>query len=163
MTLPLIWMSSMTVLVWPHGVKYAHTWYKGEARDARLTSTGRMRKKVVFSPSPLPLDYKTVAHLILRAKPPHLPSCSSHKYLIFITLFHAYHFVSCWIHSVPRHKEPAPLRSDTRWVILIKKKKKKGFKSQSGFWLGSSQRYFWIARPRHRHTLLGPVWGQAGP
>ena len=64
----LIWVSTLTVLVWPHRAKYSLTQYERGAKDVRLTSTCRMRK-VVFFPSPLSLDYKNVAHIILRAKP----------------------------------------------------------------------------------------------
>ena len=106
-TLLLIWMSAMTVLIWLYGIKYPLTWYKGRANDISLTSTQRTRKKAVFSPSPLSLDYKNVAHLILKAELLCLPACISHKHPI-LNLLHAYHFVSPWITFVLRHKEPDP-------------------------------------------------------
>ena len=48
----------------------------------------------LFSPSPLSLDYKNVAHLILRAELPSLPACPSHRRPILINLSLAYHIVS---------------------------------------------------------------------
>lgn len=63
---------------------------------------------------PLPLDDKTVAHQILGAELPCLPTCISHKCPILINLFLAYHFVSCWIPSVRRHEEPEP-----QWIQTL--------------------------------------------
>ena len=45
-------------------------------------------------PSPLSLNYKTVARLNLRAEPPRLPVPISDKHPILINLFLAYHFFS---------------------------------------------------------------------
>ncbi len=79
--------------------------YEGGANDVSLEEK-RMRKKSVFSPPPL--DYKNVAHLMLGAEPPCLPTCIPHKGPILINLFLAYHFVSPLIPSVLRHEEPEP-------------------------------------------------------
>ena len=50
--------------------RYPLTGYAGRANDVSLTSTRRKKIK---------LDDKTVAHLSLRAAPPHLPACTPHK------------------------------------------------------------------------------------
>ena len=64
---------------------------------------------------PLSLDNKTVAHQILGADPPCLPSCICHKHPIIISLFLAYHFVSYWIPSARRNEEPN-LSNSRHWV-----------------------------------------------
>ena len=57
-------------------------------------------------PSPLPLDYKNVAHLILRAKPPCLSPWISHRLLVFF-FFLIFNF--CFLGLHPRHMEvPRP-------------------------------------------------------
>ena len=71
-TLLLIWISTRTVLVWPHRLKYSLSGYQGGYSDVSLTSTQRMRKKAIFSYSPLSLEYKNVAHIIFRTE--HLSS-----------------------------------------------------------------------------------------
>ena len=120
-TLLLTWISTITVLVWPHRIKYSFTQYRG-ASEVSLASTRRRRKKVVFSPSLLSLDYKNVAQLILRAELPCLPICIPYKCPILINAFLAYYFVSHWIPSALRYKKIwASVSLDTRWVILISK------------------------------------------
>ena len=82
-TLLLIWISTMTVPVWPHRVKYSLTGCKGEATDISLMSTRRMRKKAVVFPFALIWDYKNVAHLILgQSFFPCLLTCIPHRCLI---------------------------------------------------------------------------------
>ena len=49
----------------------------------KLVNVEKKKKRV-------PLDYKNVAHLILRAEPSCLPTCISHQRLILINLFLAY-------------------------------------------------------------------------
>ena len=124
-TLLLIWISTMTIVVWPCRVQYSLTGYQGGA------PTGRKRKKVVFSPSPLSLDYKNIGHLFLGAEPPHLPTCIPHKHPILIILFLVYHFVSCWIPSVLSHKEPEA-QSARQQVNDSNLGKNCGSKSQTG-------------------------------
>ena len=82
-----------------------------------------------------------VADLILGAESPCLPACISHKHPVLINLFLAYHFVSCWILSVLRHKEPEPQYAQTTgWV------KNHGSTSQPGFRLGLSL-CMWVQVP----------------
>lgn len=104
-TIQLIWISTMTVLVWPHRVRYCLTGYQGGSNDVSLRSTRRMRKKSGFSLSLLSSDYKNVA---LGPEPPLLPARIPHKHPILINKFLAYHFVFCWTHPALRHKEPQP-------------------------------------------------------
>lgn len=152
------WISTMTVLVWPYRVKYSLTPYRG-------ATTQRKRKRQSFLTS-LPLDYKTVIHLILGAEPPCLPACISHKRPILINLFLAYHFVFHWIPSVLRNKEPEPSKCgyqvsdsniktvdsspnlDLGWVWVPACE----FKSWFGSWLGSSHKCCQF------HFYLGCAW-----
>ena len=59
-----------------------------------MTSTPlEKEEEAVLSLSLLSLDYKNVAHLLLRAEPSHLPACLPHKCPI-LNLFLADHFAS---------------------------------------------------------------------
>ena len=107
-TLLLIWISTNTVLFWPHSVKHSLTQHKREASGVSLMSIQRKREKAVSSHTPFSLDYKNVAHIILGAEPLFLPACIPYKHYIFINLFLDHRFVSCWIPSSLRHKEPEP-------------------------------------------------------
>ena len=118
----LIGVSTLTVLVWPHRVKYSSTWYKGGANDVSLMSTWRMRKKAVFSCSPFSLDHKNAAHLILGAEPPCLPACIPHK--------HPNKSVSClWLCLLlnsfcsETQRTWVSVSRDPRCLILIKQNK----------------------------------------
>ena len=138
-TLPLMWISTMTVLVWIHRVTYSHIWYEGGASD--VTCTWRVRKKAIFAPCPLSLDYKTAAHLILRVEPPCLPACTSHKHPILINQFLAYHFVSLTeflLHLETKNQSLSKSRHHVNDSTL----KNHGFKSCCGFRLHLSQRSF---------------------
>ena len=101
--------------IFSYPIRRRDSWCKPDSHS----STRRM-KKAVFSHSPLPLDYKTVAPLILGAAPPRLPACISHKCPILRNRCLACHCVSYWIPSVLRHKESEAQRPDTRWMIPIK-------------------------------------------
>ena len=120
--------STTIVLVWP---LLPNTLLPDMKKELVIYAWHLLQECEVFSPPPLSLDHKTVAHLILRAEPPHLPTCIPHKCPILINLFLAYHFASGWILS-----ELSPDTSE--WFSL----KNHGCKPQSGFWLGSSQRCF---------------------
>ena len=62
--------------------------YNEGASDVSLRYALKNGEESVFSLSPLSLDYKPVAQLILGAEPPHLPPRISHKHhiLIYFTL-----------------------------------------------------------------------------
>ena len=107
-TLLLIGISTVIVPVWPHRFKYSLTNYEGGDNDVSMTSTPlEKEEEAVLSLSLLSLDYKNVAHLLLRAEPSHLPACLPHKCPI-LNLFLADHFASRWIPFVLRHVEPEP-------------------------------------------------------
>ena len=103
----LIWISTVTVLVWLYGVKYSLT-------DTEEEPLLEERGWGGLFPPPLPLEDKTVAHLILGTEPPCLLACISHKHPILINLYPAYPFFSCWILSAQRHKDPEP-----QWVWTL--------------------------------------------
>ena len=82
--------------------------YQGGATTPRKDEGFYPYQESYYSQFPLPLDDKSVAHRILRAEPPWLPTYTSHKHPILINIFLDYRFVSLGIHSLWRHKEPEP-------------------------------------------------------
>ena len=142
-------------------------WFEHELywipRRSYYTQKGRGR---LFWP-PLPLDDKSVAHWILGAGPPFLPTYIFHKHPILINVFLAYHFVSefllCRGILLQRGwRTWTSVKPDTWWVFLIKNC---GFKSQSGFRLGLSPDT-WVQVPicvlaRFRPLVLSVSVGMA--
>ena len=68
------------------------------------------------------LNYKIVAHLILQAELPCLPTCTFHKHPVLTHLLLINHFASRWLPSVMTQKTWVSVSLDTRvTVILIKR------------------------------------------
>ena len=68
------------------------------------------------------LNYKMVAHLILQAELPFLPTCTVHKHPILTHLLLMDHFACLWSPSVMTQKTWVSVSLDTRvTVILIKR------------------------------------------
>lgn len=72
--------------------------------------TWRMRKKVVFSPSPLSFTYKSVASRVLGEAPPCLPTWISHQHPMLIDVLTC-HYASRWILPALRQKTPSSTES----------------------------------------------------
>ena len=103
------------VLVWPQRVKFSLIWYKGGANDISL------RKKAVFPHSPVSLNYKNVAHLILVAKPP--PTCLYPSQAPYLNKSISCLSLCLSLNSscAETQRTWASVSPDPRWVILMKK------------------------------------------
>ena len=129
------WTTTMKILVWPHRVRHSPAWY---IPSSSFVSRSLTPWRKWSSPFPASFDYKTVAHLILRAELPNLPTCVSYKQPILINLYLFYQFASCWIPSMLRHKAPEPQEVQTadEWSQL----NDRGSESHAAFCPGLSPR-----------------------